>query len=194
MPGVDDDELLTAYVDGVAELTPSERTRAEAAMSTVDAKATRDILAQLRALPEAAHEPDWAAMERSIGRAVGEKVPRPWWSISWRWALPVVACGAAAIAIVMVTRPDAPTAPAPIAHRVELPKPTTEPVHEAAPMVYLDGEAMDIDKIDPSVLDDLETPDIANEDNLLPTDHWVDQLDDRALDRAERVLAKRKKS
>ncbi len=159
-------------------------------LSPADAEATRSILAQLRALPDEGTEPDWAAMQKSIGLAVGDAVPRPWWSISWRWALPVVACATAAIAIVVMTRPDAE--PSPVAH-VEAPRPIEAP-REAAPVIYLDGEALDVEKIDPAVLDDLDTPNIADEDNLLPNDQWVDQLDDRALGHAERVLAKRKKS
>jgi hypothetical protein len=190
MPRREDEELLAAYLDGVAELTPDERKRAEAAASPAELEATRALLGKLRAMPPASSEPDWTAMERSISLAVGQRIPRPWWSISWRWAAPVIACAAAAIAIVVVTRPD--TVAEPVAH-VQTPKPTVEHP-DSAPMVYLDGEATDIDAVDPAALDDLEeTPDIADEENLIPNDHWIDQLDDRALDRAEQML-KRKKS
>ncbi len=192
MPRREDEELLAAYLDGVAELTPDERKRAEAAASPAELAATRAILGELRAMsPESTTEPDWAAMERSISLTVGQRIPRPWWSISWRWALPVIACATAAIAIVVATRPD--TTAEPVAH-VQAPKPVAEHPNSDAPMVYLDGEATDIDAVDPAALDDLEeTPDIADEENLIPNDHWIDQLDDRALDRAEQML-KRKKS
>lgn len=195
MPGRDD-ELLTAYLDGVAELSPDERRRAEAALVPGEADATRALLGQLRALPPAAAEPDWAAMERAISLAVGTRVPRPWWRPSWKWVLPVVACGAAAVAIGLAVRHD--DAPAPLAH-LDAPRPAHGvPVARAdarpdAPLVYLDGETLDIDAVDPAVLDEPD-PVVADEDSLLPTEQWIDRLDDRALDRAERVLAKRKKS
>ena len=196
MPGRDD-ELLTAYLDGVAELTPDERRRAEAALDPAAAEATRALLGQLRAMPDVAGaEPDWTAMARSISLAVGPRVPRPWWRSSWRWALPLAACGAA-VAIVLALRPG--DAPAPIAH-VEAPRPAPvepaahapAPLVDLSPLVYLDGAATSIDAIDPAVLDEPDV--VADEDNLLPTEQWIDRLDDRALDRAELVLAKRKKS
>jgi len=188
MPGRDD-ELLTAYLDGVAELSPDERRRAEAALVPGEAEATRALLGQLRTLPTASAEPDWAAMERAISLAVGPRVPRPWWRLSWKWALPVVACAAAG-AIVLALRPT--ETPAPVAH-VEATAPVEPTVHPTTPLVYLDGEALDIDAVDPAVLDEPD-PVVADEDSLLPTEQWIDRLDDRALDRAELVLAKRKKS
>lgn len=191
MPGRDD-ELLTAYLDGVAELTPDERRRVEAALDPADADATRALLGQLRSLPGAGREPDWAAMERSISLAVGTRVPRPWWRVTWKWALPVVACGAAALALVVALRPaPEPVAPTATAH-VEQAHPA-EPAAPSAPLVYLDGEALDIDAVDPAALDDVD-PVVADEDSLLPTEGWIDRLDDRALDRAEHLLARRKKS
>ena len=199
----DDEELLAAFLDGVGELTPAERKRAEAALTPADAEATRALLGQLRALPPEGTEPDWTAMERSISIAVGPRVPRPWWSISWRWAIPVIACGATAIAVVIASRPEA--GPAPLAH-VESPRPVAAPAPPSlaagalAPMVYLDGEAMDIEAID--AIDPLEAEamdfdgsaaaDVADEDSLLGGEHWVDHLDDRALDRAERILTRPK--
>jgi hypothetical protein len=188
-----DDELLTAYLDGVAELTPEERRRVEATLDPAAADATRAVLGQLRALPaDTGDEPDWTAMERSISLAVGQRVPRPWWRWSWKWALPVVACGAALAVVLAVSRPE-PAAPTPVAH-AEPPKPApVETPAPAAPLVYLDGQALDIDAVDPAALDDAD-PVVADEDSLLPTEQWIDRLDDRALDRAEHLLAKRKKS
>ena len=194
MPGRDD-ELLTAYLDGVAELTPDERRRVEAALVPADAEATRALLGQLRALPaDTDGKPDWAAMERSISLAVGPRVPRPWWRLSWKWALPVVACGAALAVVLAIgaSRPE-PAAPAPVAHTEPPPAPAPVEAAPAAPLVYLDGQALDIDAVDPAALDDGD-PVVADEDSLLPTEQWIDRLDDRALDRAEHLLAKRKKS
>src|SRR4051812_39433380 len=88
-----EDELLTAYVDGVAELSPDERHRIEAHLAEqprarADQAAVRALLDQLRALPHEGSEPDWVAMERSIRQAVGDAVPRPWWR-NWRWLAPL---------------------------------------------------------------------------------------------------------
>src|SRR5262245_62960485 len=85
--------LLTAYVDGVAELSPDERKRIEARLADdpparADEAEVRALLGRLRELPPEGNEPDWSAMERSIRAAVGSEVPRPWWR-AWRWLVPV---------------------------------------------------------------------------------------------------------
>src|SRR5687768_15759298 len=101
------DELLTAYVDGVSELTAGERRAVEERIAADDtlraeAAATRALLGRLRELPrpaagEPAGEPDWAALERSILDAVGPEVTRPWWRrLGPRWAMPAVALAVAA--------------------------------------------------------------------------------------------------
>jgi anti-sigma factor RsiW len=88
-----DDELLTAFVDGVGELDRDERRRVERLLADHDelrgeAEATRTVLDQLRSLPAEGNEPDWTALERAIREQVGPNVPRPWWR-SWRWLTPI---------------------------------------------------------------------------------------------------------
>src|SRR5262245_52412748 len=95
-----EEELLTAYVDGVSELTAGERRAVEERIASdgalrAEADETRALLGRLRDLAPAADRasaaggPDWAALERSILDAVGPDVPRPWWRrLGWRWAMP----------------------------------------------------------------------------------------------------------
>lgn len=189
------DELLAAYVDGVSELTPDERKRVEAAIADGTGRdelaATRDVLARLRDLPPAGTEPDWSALERAIGDAVGPDVPRPWWR-RWRWALPVAALGAtAALALVVVVRPGDDRVAEPIAKA-----PVTMP-QAPAPTValYLDGRDLelelgdgledaldDLDVNDPAVAGFLTQADLASADE---SEAMVDDLDDESLDRLE---------
>src|SRR5438067_13027068 len=93
-----DDELLSAYADGIGELGADERRRVDellardgAARAELDA--TRALLGKLRELPRD-DAPDLSA---EIGRAVGPDVPRPWWR-NWRWLLPIGALAATAAA------------------------------------------------------------------------------------------------
>src|SRR5882672_8795199 len=80
-------ELLTAYVDGIAELPAGERRAVERWLADdpgarADADAVHDLLGRLRALPptyDTGEPPDWAAMERSIRQAVADQAPSPWW-------------------------------------------------------------------------------------------------------------------
>src|SRR5689334_16487264 len=87
--------LIAAYVDGVTELTPDERKAVEARLADdpaarTEQAATRELLDSLRDLAPHGNEPDWSAMERAIGEAVGPTVPRPWWrSRAVRWLLPI---------------------------------------------------------------------------------------------------------
>lgn len=95
------DDLLTAYVDGVAELPVAERRAIEARLADdpaarAEADAVAALLGQLRALPpDAGEEPDWQAMERSIRLAVADAPIRPWWR-SWKWLVPAMTCATAA--------------------------------------------------------------------------------------------------
>src|SRR5215510_8813869 len=90
-------ELLTAYIDGVAELPVDEcraieRWLADDPRAQADADAVHDLLGRLRALPptyDGGEPPDWAAMERSIRQAVAAEAHRPWWR-SWRWLVPAL--------------------------------------------------------------------------------------------------------
>lgn len=190
------DDLLAAYVDGVTELSPDERRRVEARLddpgTRTEEQATRTLLGQLRELPPTGSDPDWSALERSIHDAVGPDVPRSWWR-GWRWAIPAVALAAtAAICFVLLQRPGSHDAvvvipPAPAVPDIER-APATDSV-----ALWLDGRQVDVPSDADELLDDplLELEDPAFVDGLLaPSDlAWaIDELDDEALDRAEKLL------
>ncbi|HEY1554736.1 MAG TPA: hypothetical protein VGF94_07850 [Kofleriaceae bacterium] len=198
------DELLTAYLDGVAELTADERKRVEAvladAATRADADATRELLGQLRALPGEGHEPDWAELERSIRCAVGPAMPRPWWK-RWQWLVPIGALAATAAAALLWLHgaPEQAIAPRPAAvapAAAVAPVPVQEPAAAEPSLVWLDDDAIDVDQIDPGSIEVPET--IATGDSdalvLVPTTDldWVDQLDDKSLERAETWLENKK--
>jgi hypothetical protein len=229
-PREDDAELLTAYIDGVAELSPAERRRVEARLAgdpatRADRAAVRTLIDQLRALPPEGAEPDWAAMERSIRRAVGPAGPRPWWR-SWRWLTPVTMLAtSAAMLLVMWARPapirapEATTATGPgTGHLAREARPAEDTV-----ALWLDGVEVDVelsasdllgdaeagDPVEPASLvgllvgpsgpiddDDLGQPggEADAELGLLPSTDlaWIDQLDEAAIDRAERWFAGKK--
>lgn len=204
-----DEELLTAYVDGVGELSPDERRRVEQTLTSApelraEADAIRDVLAKSRAIVPSTNEPDWSALERQIRETVGPVVPLPWWRRT-RWLAPVGALvTTAAIALVWLhhvpadhafTPRDAgtlalavPTAPSVAA---EPPAPAPAPT-----TMYIDGQVIDLGNVDPEklLIDDADPDDTADGDGLLPvTDYgWVDGLDDKAMERAERWLARKK--
>jgi hypothetical protein len=188
---MNDEELLAAYLDGVTELTPEERQRVEARLPELDAGGTRAMIDQLRALPPEGEEPDWRAMERRIAGAV-DAIQPPWWR---RFLLPagVLAVGATALALYLKHE-------APVVHRsmpvavvlpdAAVPAPPAEPTE-----IWINGHLLDVGDVDPEALDDLDEPSaLADEDSLLPADDlgWVDQLDDRAIDRAEHWLERKK--
>ena len=202
--------LLTAYVDGVAELSPDERRRIEARLADApparaDEVELRALLGRLRALPPEGNEPDWSAMERSIRAAVGSEVPRPWWR-AWRWLVPLTSCATAAAVMLLLWSRPAFREPAPPAIRAgDRPTATTtqtiERSDDAAAIVplWLDGAEVDVDL---SAAEILRGPEIgeydpsqqdADDDGsaLLPAGDlgWVDRLDDAAIARAERWLA-----
>jgi hypothetical protein len=191
-----DEELLSAYLDGVAELTPEERHRVEARLGELDVEGTRGMIDQLRALPPEGSEPDWRAMERRIAAAVDEIKP-PWWR-RWFVIAPVSMVAVAAAALVWLHHaPEQPTStPVAVAtHDAAVPaQPATAPAESTE--VWLDGKFVDVGDVDPDLLDESDEPasDVADEDVLLPpTDlGWVDQLDDHALDRAEHWLERKK--
>jgi hypothetical protein len=204
-----DAELLTAYVDGVAELSPEDRRRVEARLAgdpqaRGDQASVRALLGRLRALPPGGDEPDWAAMERSIRDAVGSEVPRPWWR-AWRWLVPVMTCAtAAAVMLMLWSRPRSIREPVvavapPVATSPQTPQPldgSDEP--SAIVPLWLDGAEVDVDL---SAAEMLRAPGIGDDDPaqpdgddgvaLLPAADlaWVDRLDDAALARAERWLS-----
>jgi anti-sigma factor RsiW len=205
-----DAELLTAYVDGVAELAPSERHRvstwlARAPQAQADHAAVRALLDQLRALPPESTEPDWTAMERSIQNAVGREVPRPWWR-SWKWLVPAMTLATAAMVLfVEWPRPTEVLEPAGrlLGERTPRdPQPTEDVV-----ALWLDGAEVDVELSASDMLGDMEpgdddlaesgsdlAGDLAMGGNLLPSTNlaWIDKLDDDALDRAEHWLARKK--
>lgn len=214
----DDAALLTAYVDGVSELSPDERHRVEGwlardAEGRADADAVKGLIDQLRALtPEGdgAGEPDWAAMERSIRSAVAAEPPLPWWR-RWRWIVPAMTCvTAAAVLIVIWPRPHRvrtePSPPRPPPAQV-----AGEPASDGELTLWLDGEAVDVDlskgdaprdvlgavsgpaapSVGETAGDDPGESGDGDEVGLLPATDlaWIDHLDAAALDRAERWLA-----
>lgn len=242
-------ELLTAYVDGVAELAADERRAVERRLADdpearADADAVHALLGRLRALPptyDRGEPPDWAAMERSIRQAVAAEAPRPWWR-SWRWLVPAMTCtAAAAVAFALWPRltqspgivpgPGPGRVPSPVAVTGSAQDPTPGPESTGNPgapghdlvALWLDGSEVDVDvdldlalalgrpeamdhvlgqvlgdpmlgsADDPAPraveIDAARAP--ADEIGLLPSAGmaWVDDLDDAALDRAERLLA-----
>lgn len=204
-----DAELLTAYVDGVAELALDERHQIEARLARdpgvrADQAAVRTLLDRLRALPPEGTEPDWTAMERSIQKAVGRELPGPWWR-SWKWLVPAMTLAtAAAVLLGLWTRrpeisgPVSRTGPDRISHDA---RPTEDLV-----ALWLDGAEVEVDLSASDMLGDGEPgdpgdddparpdADLDTEDGLLPSTNlaWVDQLDADALDRAELWLARKK--
>ncbi len=217
-------ELLSAYVDGVAELPADERRAVERRLADdpraqADADAVRDLLGRLRALPptyDGGEPPDWAAMERSIRQAVAAEAPRPWWR-SWRWLVPAMTCtAAAAVALALWPRlaADPGIDPGAAHHLVpppgDPPPPAREPPGDDVVALWLDGSEVDVDLTRPEAVeqvlgdqmlgdgpaarsDELEAAHAPlDEIGLLPAAGmaWIDDLDDAALDRAERLLAR----
>ena len=201
-------ELLTAYVDGVAELPLDERHAIEGWLAAdpearADADAVHRLLGRLRALPpeyDGGGEPDWAAMERSIRHSVAAEPTRPWWR-RWRWLVPAMTCAtAAALAIALWPRPAA--APVAIPDRAPVPAPDRQaPPGDEVVALWLDGGELDLDLSRPGALGDVlgapeavdaaSAPIESDELAVLPAAGlaWIDDLDDAALDRAERALA-----
>ena len=209
-----DDELLTAFVDGVGELAPDERRRVEALLAAdpdarADADATRDVLGALRALPAEGAAPDWAQLERRIRDAVAPLPVRPWWR-RWQLIVPFGAClaGAAALAIWLGTAkaPVAPAAVAPpeVAHAAPAEPASPAPAATAAPdasdLVWVDDQAIDVGGLDADAIfgdldrearDAMEADTVGDAGGILPAVDLgvVDNLDDSQLDAAAQALA-----
>ena len=212
-PEDDDDALLlAAYVDGVGELTSSERRRIEDLRGSsdeirTDEAATRALIGRLRELPAVGGEPDWSALERESHAAVGPEVPRAWWRIGWRWLAPAAAAatlGVAMVAILLWLRPPGPVESA-------RPPSITMPRAPAVPQIadadadrdhgqghdakaerialWLDEHEVEVDPSVADVLGGVEDSEVDDEsvEGLLPPEDlaWVDSLDGSALDRAE---------
>ena len=198
------DELLAAYIDGVSELTAGERRALDERLVSdevlrAEAAETRDLLGKLRELPPASGEPDWAALERSIGDACGPEVPRSWWQrFGWRWAVPVVtlATGAAIAALVMrePARDAVMREPAPALAAHDRAKPDEAPAPRAEETValWLDGEGVEVELAAEELLEVPWEGDLDQEDLLPASDlawlEWIDELDGEALERAEAWL------
>ena len=196
-----DRDLIAAYQDGVSELTADERRRVEELVHSdpairAEADAAKAMIAELRALPPEGTEPNWTVLEREIRAAVGPTVPRRPFRL-WRWLVPVGALAmTAAIAMLVIHHPHDGLQVAAPAVRDDgglLAAPITAP--EAATGLWLDGHVVDVDDLDPAFLDDDDGDALAT-GGLLPADdlHWIDSLDDSAIDRAETWLDKKKKS
>jgi len=200
-----DDELMTAYVDGVSELTTDERRRVEELLANEpglrsEEAATRSLLDQLRSLPPEGAEPDFAAMERAIRAEVGAAVPRPWWRAAWRWLVPAAALTLAAAALALWIQQRAPETQ-PVATRpVDAGIAVAPAADESTTLaLWLDGDAIEIE-LATEQLDLLEDDDaeLGAEDGLppglLPVDNlaWIDELDIEDVDVAEAFLGRKK--
>jgi hypothetical protein len=197
-----DVELLSAYVDGVSELSLDERKRVDDLLardpSLRQAEGeTRALIGQLRDLPPAGNEPDWSALERGIGDAVGQLETRaPWWQrLRWRFIVPGVALAmTAAILALVLHAPDRsaitePTPP-PVVHA---PFDDSGDELSASTPLWLDGTDLDVAFEAAELFDldwDLDEASLPETAELLPpTDlEWVDDLDPDSLDRAEQFL------
>jgi hypothetical protein len=208
----DADKLLAAYVDGVAELDADERKRVDALLASdatarADAEATRDLLGKLREMPPVGVEPSWSDLEAAIAREVGSSVPRrPWWR-TWRWMIPTAALAAtAAVAVILLISDRDPDPPASLAKTHDTPANIVAPAPESpTDVVWIDEQAVDLDSINAdellgSLADDIHHAMAGDDDTaatgLLPASDlgWIDNLDDKALDRAEKFLEHKKKS
>jgi hypothetical protein len=192
---VSEDDLTTAYLDGVGELTADERKRVEAGLDPKEATATRELLGQLRALPNEGTEPDWNVLEREIRLAVGPQVPTSWWR-KLRWLVPASAIAVSAAVVLLVMNHSHGIPIAPITEPQQLPVQAEAPEVDTT-AIWLDGHAVELDNnFDPSVLyDDDGTEQLADDSHaLLPVDNlqWLDSLDEHALDRAEHWLDHKK--
>ncbi len=206
-PDRSSDELLAAYLDGVAELTPEERRAVEARLADDDAlraeaAGTRALLDRLRELPRHPHgpggpgdpggEPDWAQLERSIMDAVGPEVPRPWWRrLGLRLAIPAAALAVGAAIVALVVRaPKRAAEPAPVIGEPAPPDPgAAEAPEDGTLALWLDGEGIEVELDAEELLDVPWETDHHLEDLLPPSDlAWVDELVEDELARAEALL------
>lgn len=199
-----DAELLSAYVDGVSELSLDERKRVDDLLARDpalrdDEAVTRTLIGQLRDLPPTGTEPDWSALERGIADAVGTEVPQPWWArLRWRLIVPGVALAMTAAILALVLHAPEPepepaiTPPAPVAAEPALDEVFSDELTLSTPL-WLDGTDLEValeaaEMFDPEWdLDEEALPETA--ELLPPTDlEWIDELDGESLDRAEKFL------
>lgn len=164
----------------------------------------RALVDRLRRLPPEGEEPDWQKLAAAIRAEVGTAAPRPWWR-SWQWLVPIGALAAtAALAFIVLERrtDDEPTrspAPSPIVMPLV---PSPAPAASEPSLVWLDGEAVELDDNLAPALDELDedarralrTDDTDVTGGILPASNlsWVDELDDTDLASAEQWLARKK--
>ncbi len=163
----------------------------------------RAIVAKLEELPPEGTEPDWAQLEAAIRAEVGDQAPRPWWR-NWRWIVPIWALATTAAVAIVVLRSDAPVEPTTVvgpghqgdAGVAEVPVPAA-----ATTAMWLDGEALELEDVDGTVLDELDGearaalgPEGDVTGGILPVaDYgWIDALDDEAIVAAEDWLNRKR--
>ena len=203
-----DAELLSAYVDGVAELSLEERKRVDDLLARdpslrADEGATRELLGKLRELPPQGGEPDWNALERSIGDAVGQNVPVPWYQrLRWRWIVPAVTLAtASAILVLVVQDPSTAKLDGSIV-KIEQSEPQPPEPLDAEDLavlstpLWLDGTDLEVAIEAAELFDlewDLDEESLPETAELLPPTNleWIDELDGESLDRAEQFLDER---
>jgi hypothetical protein len=151
-----------------------------------------ELVGKLRALPPEGVEPDWEKLEAAIRADVGDATPKPWWR-NWRWIVPVWALATTAVVALLVTGREqhventvVPATPV-MSNQVDIPQPSEAP----APALWLDGEVVDLENVDDS-FDPLDDSARAALDTAEPDDsfdlHWIDELDERAMDSVEQWL------
>jgi hypothetical protein len=162
----------------------------------------RALVERLRRLPPEGEEPDWQKLAAAIRAEVGTTAPRPWWR-SWQWLVPIGALAAtAALAFIVLerrTHDEPPRAPSPIVMPLV---PAPAPAASESTLVWLDGEAVELDDALAPALDELDeearralrTDDTDVTGGILPASNlsWVDELDDTDLASAEQWLARKK--
>jgi hypothetical protein len=155
------------------------------------------LVGKLRALPPEGVEPDWHKLEAAIRAEVGERAPRPWWR-NWRWIVPIWALATTAAVALLVTRDKtvektAPRSTPMMSKHVETPAPSATPATaDEASAMWLAGEIVELDDVDDTRFEPLDDSAHAALDIDEPDDsfdlHWIDQLDERAMDSVEQWL------
>jgi len=198
------EELLSAYVDGVGELSLEERRAVEKLLrddpsARTDEAATRELLDGLRDLPPIGTEPSWTQLEQAISREVGGDVPRvAWWRRNLKWIESGLALATvAAVAMLWVSRGE----PGEVIHGPTAPRVVEQPKADKVAL-WINDYAVEVGEADAQrLIDDfddeiqaLATEDDGSDNSLLPASglEWVDGLDDKALENAERWLERAK--
>ncbi|HEX5058371.1 MAG TPA: hypothetical protein VFV99_03380 [Kofleriaceae bacterium] len=163
----------------------------------------RALVAKLKDLPSEGTEPNWQELEAAIRAEVGDQAPRPWWR-NWRWIVPVWALATTAvIALVVMCSNHEPERQAvvPAVFDAGVPSAPEQAEPTTTTALWLDGEAVQLDDVPGSALDELDgearaalTPDDDVSNGILPaTDYgWLDTLDDEAMVAAEDWLNRKR--